>query len=252
MHTRAISMVVALSLVAGPVVAQPVSAHETAATAAYEAGDLATAQKEFEAAYAETRRPELLYVIGRVNAERADCAGAIQYFNRYLATDPGPKATEAAQAEIVKCKKTTGTGTEPGSGSGTGSGSDTGSDTGSGSAGTTATGMGTGTGKGRSKLGLGLLAGGAVAEAGAIVFYMRARGAQCGEPVCSNMTYDEYLEAEDQARSLRLTSIILAGAGGALLAGGLYLYLTRDRGRERTITLVPTSGGAAFVLDGQF
>jgi hypothetical protein len=32
----------------------------------------------------------------------------------------------------------------------------------------------------------------------------------------------------------------------------VYLYLTRDHGRERTITLVPTSGGAAFVLDGRF
>jgi hypothetical protein len=104
----------------------------------------------------------------------------------------------------------------------------------------------------RDLVAIGLVGGGVAAEVAAIVIYTRARSAQCGDPVCNGVTYDAYLAAEDRARSLRLTSIIVAGVGGALLAGGAVRYLTHARRREPTVGLVPTRGGGTLVLGGRF
>src|SRR6185295_11530530 len=82
------------------------SPHEEAAATAFDAGDTATALTEFEAAYAETQRPDLLYVIGRLYAARDDCARAIEYFKRFLDTGPGPNATQGARKEIATCEAT--------------------------------------------------------------------------------------------------------------------------------------------------
>jgi tetratricopeptide (TPR) repeat protein len=246
-----------LALAATSAAAQPTSSHEATATAAYEAGDLETALHEFEAAYLETKRADLLYVIGRLHTERKDCTKAIEFFNRYLATKPGQTQVEAAQTEITKCQKildaqrlvdtppppvddqpppppppTNGTGTTT----------------------TTVTTSTSDGGRGfmSDKLGVSLLVGGLVAEGAAVVLYVQARNAQCGDPVCTDLTYDEYLDAEDKAKKLRLTSIIVAGVGGVFLAGGVYRFATHDRRREPAVTLVPTSGGAALSFSGRF
>jgi hypothetical protein len=243
--------------------AQPASSsHETAATAAYESGDLDTALREFEAAYADTHRPDLLYVIGRLQTERKDCAKAIDYFERYLATKPGATQAEAAQTEITKCKAQLPSSTDNGAGSTT---------TSAGTTSTTTTGTGTGTGGTsttfsttptqpteapssftKDKLGVGLFLGGLLAEGGAVVLYIQARNAQCGDPVCTTLTYDEYLDAEDRAKSLRLTSVIVAGAGAVLLGGGIYRFATHQRRSEPHVSFVPTDGGAAFSFSGRF
>ena len=260
-----------LALAATTASAQPTSSHEAAATAAYEAGDLETALHEFEAAYLETKRSDLLYVIGRLHAERKDCTKAIDFFTRYLATKPGQTQVEAAQTEITKCQKildaqrpvdttppdTTGGGgttTPPDTGGGTVTPTG-GGDTGSGGATTTTVTASTSDG-GRSfmsdKLGVSLLVGGLVAEGAAVVLYVQARNAQCGDPVCTELTYDEYLDAEDKAKKLRLTSLIVAGVGGVFLAGGVYRFATHDKRREPAVTLVPTRGGAALSFSGRF
>jgi len=85
--------------------AQPASptAHEAAATAAYQAGDLATALREFEAAYAETSRPELLYPIGKLLAAQGDCPRAIPHFERYPA--PGPLTPPAGSGTLHRCSR---------------------------------------------------------------------------------------------------------------------------------------------------
>lgn len=247
------------ALAASAAWAQPASSpHETAATAAYEAGDLETALREFEAAYADTRRPDLLYVIARLHTERKDCTKGIEYFQRYLATGPGPTQTEAARNEITKCLNVLdaqrpppaddpvveptppprGGGTDPATPSTT-------------TAVTPATRDGAGSFT-RDKLGVGLFLGGLIAEGAAVVLYIQARNAQCGDPVCTELTYDEYLDAEDKARRLRLTSVVVAGAGAVLLGGGLYRFATHDRRRARTLSLVPTHDGAAITFSGRF
>lgn len=249
-----------LALAATSASAQPTSSHEAAATAAYEAGDLETALHEFETAYLETKRSDLLYVIGRLHAERKDCTKAIDFFNRYLATKPGQTQVEAAQTEITKCQKILDAQRSvdttphdlvvddpppppPPSGGGH-----------SGTTTTTVTASrsdGGGVFSKTDKLGLSLLAGGLLAEGTAIVLYVKARNAQCGDPVCTELSYEEYVDAEDKAKKLRLTSLIIAGVGGVLLAGGVYRFSTVKK-REPAVTLVPTRGGAALSFSGRF
>ncbi len=67
-------------------------------------GQLEAALVEFQAAYQATREPQLLFAMGRIHALRGDCVRANDHFQRFLATQPGPKAVEAATAEIEKCK----------------------------------------------------------------------------------------------------------------------------------------------------
>jgi hypothetical protein len=103
------------------------------------------------------------------------------------------------------------------------------------------------------KLGIGLLAGGVVAEGAAVFLYVKARNTQCGDPVCTTLTYDEYLDAEDKAKSLRLTSIIVASVGAVLVGGGVYRFATHKRKSEpSSISLTPTRGGAALSFSGRF
>jgi hypothetical protein len=251
----------ALAFAATAASAQPsTSPHEATASAAYESGDLETALREFEAAYVDTRRPDLLYVIARLHTERKDCTRGIEYFQRYLATNPGPTQTEAARNEITKCLNVLDAQkpppahdpvveepepTPPPSSGGT--------DTTSPAPSTVTASSRDGSGSIMSdKVGVGLFIGGLVAEGAAVVLYVQARNAQCGDPVCTDLTYDEYLDAEDKAGKLRLTSIVVAGAGAVLLGGGIYRFATRDRRRTPALSLVPTHDGAAVTFSGRF
>lgn len=257
--TRASLAAVLLALAATSALAQPAtSPHEATATAAYEAGDLDTALHEFEAAYADTQRADLLYVIGRLHTERKDCVMAIDYFNRYLATKPGATQADAAQTEIAKCQKQLDALTPTTGGGDTGGGGGTTTDTGTT---TTSTGGTTSIGtttspiearRGFDKLGTGLLIGGLLAEGAAVVLYVQARNAQCGDPVCTELSYDEYLDAEDKAKKLRLTSIVVASSGAVLLGGGVYRFATRGKRSSSSVSLTPTPGGAALSFSGRF
>lgn len=264
-HLATFALTLGFGLAASSADAQSTSPHEAAATAAYEAGDLDTALREFEAAHADTQRADLLYVIGRLHAERKECAKAIDSFQRYLATSPGQTQADAAQAEIAKCKATLDAQRPPAGGGGTGGGDTTaGTMTGrtgdgaSAAVGATPPASAARAGEGSrsftsDKLGMTLLVGGAVAGGAAVVLYVQARGAQCGDPVCTELTYDEYLDAEERAKTLRLTSLIVAGAGAVLLGGGLYRFATHDGGRrEPSVALVPTRDGAALTVRGRF
>jgi tetratricopeptide (TPR) repeat protein len=253
---RAFFVGVLLAASATRAFAQPASSpHEAAATAAYDAGDLDTALREFEAAYADTQRPDLLYVIGRLHTERKDCAKAIDYFERYLATKPGDTQAEAAQTEITKCKAQLPPPTDTGGGGGSTT-TDTSAGTGDGGTptpiATTTTATTDTSGSSMDKVGIGLLAGGVVAEGAAVLLYVKARNTQCGDPVCTTLTYEEYLDAEDKAKSLRLTSIIVAGVGAVLVGGGVYRFATHKRKSEPSLSFTPTRGGAALSFSGRF
>lgn len=217
--------------------AQPTSPHETAATAAYDRGDLVTALREFEAAYAETQRPDLLYVIGKLLAATDDCPRAIDHFNRFLATGPGPKATEGARTEIATCEQKLASRPPPDP--------------------TPPTPHPTGASPtspvdrpSRDRLAMVLIGSGVAIDLAALLFYRQARDAQC-DTVCTNITYDEYQSREARASRLRLTSVALASAGTLALGVGVYRLVTRRR-RTTDVALLPTADGALFVLDGRF
>ncbi|HUQ06255.1 MAG TPA: hypothetical protein VM261_27310 [Kofleriaceae bacterium] len=266
-RTLLASTILGCALAASAASAQPAtSPHEATATAAYEAGDLETALREFEAAYVETRRADLLYVIARLHTERKDCTKGIEYFQRYLATSPGQTQTEAARNEITKCLTILDAQKPPPDSGGSGTTTDTppagDGNTSSahppplGGGGTTTT-VTASTHDGSSsfmsdKLGVGLFLGGLVAEGAAVVLYVQARNAQCGDPVCTDLSYDEYVDAEDKAKKLRLTSVVVAGAGAVLLGGAIYRFATRDQRRAPSVSFVPTHDGAAVTFSGRF
>lgn len=247
--SRAVAFALTLSM-ASPALAQPASPHESAATAAYDRGDLATALREFEAAYADTARPELLYVIGKLYAARGDCTRAVDHFNRFLASNPGPNATEGARAEISKC--------ETSAPAGDTTAADTLSTSTSASAGDAAAGGETPRSPSlatarhpRDRVAMILMASGVTIDLLGLLLYTQARGAQCG-PVCTGIDYDEYREKEDKASTLRLASLGFAAAGTGLLGFGVWSYLKHRRERRVEVGVVPTADGGAVVLGGSF
>jgi tetratricopeptide (TPR) repeat protein len=100
---RWLSLVLALVVgLAAPASAQDAAAIERArqhykkAEAARNAGSHAEAIREYEAAYAESAKPSLLFNIALSYETLGDDARAIDYFGRFLATNPtGDAATEA-------------------------------------------------------------------------------------------------------------------------------------------------------------
>ncbi len=246
--TSRLELLVTLALTgsAAAAVAQPTSAHEEVAARAYDAGDLATALREFEAAFAETGRPDLLYAIGKLHAAHGDCPRAIDHFQRFLATGPGPKASDGARAEIATCEAALAAAVpapepapvEPDP---------------SPEAAPLAPAPTDGPGFYRDLLGTALVGGGVVAGVAAIVFYGQAIDAQCGGPVCTGVTYDQYLEDVERADRLRMRAIVVGGLGGALIAGGVVRYVLHGRS-ERTVdvAVAPTRGGGSFVVGGRF
>ena len=83
--------------------AQPVD-HEAAAYQLAADGKLDEALAEFALAYEAAPVPQLLFAMGRVHVMRGDCVRASDHFERFLATRPGPKAVDAARAEIARCE----------------------------------------------------------------------------------------------------------------------------------------------------
>jgi hypothetical protein len=244
-----------LAALATTAAAQPTSPHEAAATDAYDRGDLPTALREFQIAYAETQRADLLYVIGKLHAATGDCTRAIDHFQRFLVTRPGPKATDGARTEIARCERLLADQRGPGPVGPAGGGTTT-------AAPTETTGSASATAPTlappppddrprRDKLPTVLIGSGVALDLLALLVYHQARDAQC-DTVCTEITYDEYQAKEDRAANLRLTSIALASVGTVVLGVGTYRYLARRRARTVDVALVPTTSGAAFVVDGRF
>lgn len=237
-----------LVALAGAAQAQPTSKHEAAATAAYDRGDLETALREFEAAYADTSRPDLLYVIGKLYAARGDCPRAIDHFERFLATEPGPNATESARIEIATCVLLEGRQPDPGP---TTSGGAITVDAAAGGGPERPAGEPSGTSPPRPRLATALIGGGLVLDAAAFYVYFEARRSQCGG-VCTGITYDAYQDRESRASNLRLTAVVLGAAGTAAIGVGVWRYLAYRRARRVEVAVMPAAGGGTFVVAGRF
>jgi tetratricopeptide (TPR) repeat protein len=93
-----------LAAIAGP--KEDAQTHIQKATAAHEAGDFNLALTELEAAYALDAQPDLLYAIGQVHVKLANCPVAITYYEKFLATNPGPEPSTAANDAITSCRTT--------------------------------------------------------------------------------------------------------------------------------------------------
>ncbi len=99
-------MALPLSAIAGPKEKAEAQAHIKKATAAHEAGSFDVALGELEAAYALDPQADLLYAIGQVQVKLNNCTVAITFYEKFLATNPGPEPSAAANEAINSCKAT--------------------------------------------------------------------------------------------------------------------------------------------------
>ncbi len=233
-----LAALIALIAGAAPAAAQP-SAREARANAAFDAGDLDTALREFEAALAEAPRPNLLYVIGRVHVARGDCAAAVPYFDRFLATHPGPNAAASARTEIARCRD----GLSPPA-----------------RATPLTTPPGTVTAPPPARLALFddrvgqvlVVAGVAAAVTGAVL-YVQARGMECAGDPCFGPTFDEFVASERRAHDRWALAMVAGGAGAALLVAGGLRFTLRDRATASPqLGVAPNQSGAMVVVAGPF
>ncbi len=238
-------VVVALVLAAGRAAAQPVD-HAALGVQFFAEGKLDDALRELELAYRDEPDPNLLFALGRVHSARGDCVRAIDHYRRYLATQPGQKGADAADAAIEKCEQV-----EPATLRPAGEGDPP-----------TATPTEPPIVAPRPSpppsfaramihdrfVQVGLVAG--VVAAGTFVFALRTA---CWDGVCEGIRYDEFLDRRDLAPKLGVASAVLGGVAGALIVTGVVRYAMRDTDEARfEASVAPTADGGAVVVSGRF
>jgi tetratricopeptide (TPR) repeat protein len=103
-------------------------------------------------------------------------------------------------------------------------------------------------------LGDALVLGGVAATVVGLVEYRSALSdLDAAEDHASTTSLARYHELVDDARGKRTTSIVLVGAGGALIAAGIVRYVLReDRTEVRTVGVAPARGGGVVTYEGSF
>ena len=106
----------------------------------------------------------------------------------------------------------------------------------------------------KDKLGDGLVLGGiAVAVVGVVEYRGALSDLDAAENRSSTTTLAHYHDLLDSAHGKRTASIVLIGAGGALIAGGIVRYVLHDRTAEvRGVGVAPARGGAMVSYAGRF
>lgn len=241
---RAILATAAL-LASARALAQPADDHAGRGYELAAAGQLEAALVEFQAAYQASHEPQLLFAMGRIHALRGDCVRANDHFQRFLATRPGPKAVEAATAEIDKCKPAPiAIAPEPGP--------DAVPDGG------TAPPPPAPAVRPARRSFVGALAHDRFAQLGAasalvtggLVVY--GLYLSCWDGVCTG-SYDDFADRRDRAPTIAVAAGVVGAAAGALLVTGIVRVALRpDDEAGFDVSIAPTAGGAAVGVAGTF
>jgi tetratricopeptide (TPR) repeat protein len=242
--TRSLSVAttVALALATPRAFAQPspeAKVHVDAATKLHGEGKYAEALVELEAAYKLDPQPPLLYAIAQVHVKLDRCAEAIPFYEKFLATNPEPGPAEATRQAIEVCKSRLPAAPEP-----TPEPEPAPEPV-----------VAPPAPEGRSAwyadpLGGALVGGGVVAGVVGFVLYRSATSDL--DAAESAATYQESQDLVDGAGSKRTYAAIAGGVGIALIAGGVIRYVTRDRGGESNVAIVPARGGGLVTWSGGF
>jgi hypothetical protein len=227
----------------GRAVAQPVD-HAARGSELFVAGKLDEAVRELELAYRDNPEPNLLFALGRVHAARKDCVRALDHYRRYLDTEPGPKATEAAQAEIEKCRQPAAPDGDP-----VGDPAPRKPPPASPPDGKPAAPPSFMSSMVHDRfVQAGLVTG--VIAAGTFVYALREA---CWDFECEGMSHREFLERRERAPKIGLAAGVLGGVAGALVVTGMVRYALRDdEDRRFEAGLAATGGGGTVVLSGRF
>jgi tetratricopeptide (TPR) repeat protein len=98
-----IAALIALPLAADAGPKEDAQGHIAKATEAHTAGNFSVSLTELEAAYALDPQPDLLYALGQVQVKLNNCPVAITYYEKFLATQPGPEPANAANEAVSNC-----------------------------------------------------------------------------------------------------------------------------------------------------
>ena len=287
---RFASLVIVLAIAPATALAdkkREAKAHVAKATKAHKNGHFEEAHVELEAAYALDPKPDLLYAIGQVYAKLGECGEATTYFKRFVATQKDRQVAKVVDQAIAACKPAPEPAAPPPPPPDNPPPPDSpppdsptpaadkpspatdkpmpATDTPAPAAPpaqpfaqtkTTSAPMGA---QQRSpwykdKLGDGLVLGGVVATVVGIVEYRRALSdLDTAEDKASTTSLARYNELVDSAHSKRTASVVLVGAGGALITAGIIHYVLHDRATEvRTVGIAPSHGGGLVTYEGSF
>jgi tetratricopeptide (TPR) repeat protein len=279
MHARprGLARLATILLVAMPLVAvagpkEQAKAHIAKATAAHKDGKFAVALDELQAAYKLDPKPDLLFAIAQVYVKLDNCADAIPFYEKFLASTKDPQAqpvvTEAidackaklAQAQPVVTPTTTPEPVpepvakpepepkpevhvapppeelpprrDPVAPSLTVQ-------------------VSTERPWYRDTIADSLLIGGVIAGVVGIVVYSQARSDL--DSAESSTTLAGYNQLVDSSHSKQTLSIVLVGGGAALIGGGVVRLMLRDHGKStHGVGMIPTSGGGLVTWTGGF
>ncbi|HEU4727081.1 MAG TPA: hypothetical protein VFT22_04310 [Kofleriaceae bacterium] len=267
---------VAIALASAPAAAlagnkEDAKAHVAKATRAHKDGQYETARVELEAAYALDPQPDLLYALGQVHAKLGDCGEAVTYYKRFAATQTSPQVAQIVDQAIAACKPSSDpapAAAEPGpEGLAVEHPAEnppieparpaapppaTRPQPSPFSSAPRAPAP-------RSpwytdKIGDALVAAGLIATViGAVEYRGAVSDLDAAEDPASTTSLDRYHELIDSAREKRATSIVFAGAGGALIAAGIVRYVMHSGKTEaRSVGVAPARGGGVVTVLGRF
>lgn len=265
-------------------------AHVVKATKAHKDGHFEEARVELEAAYALDPNPDLLYAIGQVYAKLGKCGEATTFYKRFVATQKDPQVAKVVDQAIAACKPADAAATPlPSDSPPTPSTTTTASKAPVTDSKPSTTSKPAAPNKPappdkpapaapppqsiasmssrpapvgtqqrspwyEDKLGDGLVLGGVVATIVGLVEYSRARSdLDKAEDYASTSKLAAYQDLVDSAHSKRTASVVLIGAGGALITAGIVHYVLRDRAMEtRGVAVAPAHGGGVVTYEGRF
>jgi len=225
-------------------------AHVDRATELHKAGKFAQALDELKTAYALDPRPNLLFAMGQLHVSLGLCPQAITYYERYLSTKPDAETANIAREAIDACKTNppaveTPAPSEPSAPPAPAAAASPPPQPKPVPAAPVPQSM-------RpwysDYVGDGLVAAGLVSGVVGIVFYRSAMSTR--DRADAATSYDAYGDLIDQAHSKRTISIVLAGAGAALVAGGAFHFLLSERAPD--VQVVPARGGGAVTWTSRF
>jgi tetratricopeptide (TPR) repeat protein len=239
-------------------------AHIAKATKAHKEGRYEDARAELEAAYAIDPKPELLFALGQVYAKLGNCDEAISYYKRFAVSQSDPQVAQVVDQAIASCKPVEPASSEPP----VAETPDKPAPEPRHTAGPppakpqptpfapsrTAPSTAPNPPWYEDKLGDGLVIGGAVALVIGIVEYRRAvSDIDAAGSRDSTTTLERYHELIDSAHGKRNTSIVLIGAGSALIGAGIVRYVLHSADTEvRGVGVAPTRGGGVVSYEGRF
>lgn len=218
--------------------------HIQKAMEAHKAGNFEEARAQLEAAYAFDPKPELLFALGQVNVKLDRCKDAIDYYERFLATNPSAQATSDTKQAIATCQTKLAAAAPPPAPV-------------PGPVASDSPYLPPSAENKRSpwyedKIGDVLVVSGIAAGAAGLAFYLSARSdLDEAESAVDLKTYEDRV---DSAHAKRTFSVVLVGSGAILIGAGIARYVLRDGGggKERGVAVVPTSGGGLVTFSGGF